>query len=193
MPAADAAGAAGRMPETAGAAGAPREGEVTVPYAGIIRRDERSAPFFDAAAKDQLLIRRCAACGRWLAPEAGACYDCGAEDPGWVPASGLGTLVSWAVQHPRGSAPGQPSGAGAPGPTGGAGAPGPTGQEAAPTVLALVELDEGPWLHTGLAVTGPAAIAALRAGQQVAASFVHPADGESYPVFCPAPDMRPGD
>jgi hypothetical protein len=76
------------------------------------------------------------------------------------------------VLHPRGSPPGQP---------------------AALTVLALVELDEGPWLHTGLAVTSPEAIAALRAGQRVAASFVHPADGESYPVFTPVPAAEAAD
>jgi uncharacterized protein len=182
MPAADAAGAAGPTgtagsEPTAASAAARRKGAVTV-HAGIIRRDERSAPFFDAAAADRLLIRRCAACGRWLAPEAGACYDCGAEDPGWVLASGHGTLVSWAVLHPRASLPGQPGG------TGRADAP---GQAAVLTVLALVELDEGPWLHTGLAVTGTDEIAALRAGQRVAAGFAHPAEGESYPLFSPVP------
>ena len=179
MPAAEAAGTAGAA-STAGTAGtasaagggpkaasaaAGREGQVTAAPAGIIRRDERSAPFFDAAAADRLLIRRCAECGRWLAPEAGGCYDCGGEDPGWAAASGHGTLVSWAVLHPRASAPGQP----------------------ARTVLALVELDEGPWLHTSLTSTSPAAIAALRAGQRVAADFVHPPEGESYPVFTPVP------
>jgi uncharacterized OB-fold protein len=140
--------------------------------APVIRRDERSAPFFDAAAAGRLLIRRCAQCGRWLAPEAGGCHYCGGEDPGWAPASGLGTLVSWAVLHPRDSQP---------------------GQHAALTVLALVELDEGPWLHSGLASTSPEAIAALHAGQRVAASFVHPADGESYPVFSPVTAAEPAD
>jgi len=206
MPAAKAAGAAGMAgaagggPEAAGAAA--REGAVIVPSAGIIRRDERSAPFFDAAAAGRLLIRRCAECGRWLAPEAGSCYDCGAEDPGWAPASGHGTLVSWAVLHPRASPADQPAGPGQPAGTSHAAGTGQAagtshaagtsqadaaGQAAALTVLALVELDEGPWLHTGLAVTGADEIAALRAGQRVAAGFAHPADGESYPVFSPVP------
>ena len=162
------ASTAGGGPKAASAA-AGREGQVTAAPAGIIRRDERSAPFFDAAAADRLLIRRCAKCGRWLAPEAGGCYGCDGEDPGWAAASGHGTLVSWAVLHPRASPPGQP----------------------ARTVLALVELDEGPWLHTGLTSTSPAAIAALRAGQRVAASFVHPPEGESYPVFTPVPAADP--
>ena len=140
---------------------------------GILRRDDRSAAFFDAAARGQLLIRRCGRCGRWLAPEAGTCYQCGAENPGWALASGHGTLVSWAVLHPRPSPSAQP-------------ARPVTGDDDAVTVLALVELDEGPWLHTVLAVTGRAAIGALHAGQRVAASFTHPAEGESYPPFRPA-------
>jgi uncharacterized OB-fold protein len=119
---------------------------------GIIRADERSAAFFAAAARDVLLIRRCAGCRRWLDPAATACTGCGADDPPWEPAAGRGTLVSWA------GLPGDDAG-----------------------VLALVELDEGPWLRTRL----EGADATLRAGLRVAAAFVHPAEGESYPVFRP--------
>jgi len=239
MPAADDAGAigvtgaaeqasAGSATGQAGAAGAAEQasagsdwhhagGEVTAMRIGIIRRDDRSAAFFDAAARGQLLIRRCGTCGRWLVPEAGGCYQCGAEDPGWAPASGRGTLVSWAVLHPRHSpaaqasqpgvagtngvtgisgaggasreagASGSAGTSGEAGASGSAGVSGVTGTsgEAAVTVLALVELDEGPWLPTVLAVSGQQAIGALRAGQRVAASFAHPAEGESYPVFRP--------
>ena len=97
---------------------------------GIISQDERSAAFFDAAALGTLLIKRCRACGTWLGPEAGGCPDCGAtgdDGPGWVPASGRGTLISWAVVYPR------PASAG----------------EALPTVLALVEVDEGDGVGEG--------------------------------------------
>jgi uncharacterized OB-fold protein len=48
-------------------------------------------------------------------------------------------------------------------------------------VLALVELDEGPWLHTWL-IADPAAVVV---GMAVVARFEHPAEGESYPVFWP--------
>jgi uncharacterized OB-fold protein len=263
MPAADDAGAigvtgaaeqasAGSATGQAGAAGAAEQasagsdwhhagGEVTAMRIGIIRRDDRSAAFFDAAARGQLLIRRCGTCGRWLVPEAGGCYQCGAEDPGWAPASGRGTLVSWAVLHPRHSPAAQASQPGVAGTSGTSGAGGAsreagtsgaggasreagtsgaggsagvsgvtgtsgeaavsgeagtsgeaavsgvtgTSGEAAVTVLALVELDEGPWLPTVLAVSGQQAIGALRAGQRVAASFAHPDEGESYPVFRP--------
>jgi len=127
---------------------------------GIIRADERSAPFFAAAAREVLLIKRCAGCGRWLDPGATGCPGCGAADPRWEQAAGRGRLISWAVL-PAGKA------------------------EPAPSVLALVELDEGPWLRTRLEGTGAAGTAGLRAGVRVRARFVHPAEGESYPVFTP--------
>ena len=53
-------------------------------------------------------------------------------------------------------------------------------------MLALVELDEGPWLRTRLEGTGATGIAGLRPGLRVTARFVHPAEGESYPMFRPA-------
>lgn len=136
---------------------------------GIIRADERSAPFFDAAARDVLLIKRCARCGRWLDPGAAGCAGCGDTDPRWAPAAGRGRLISWAVL-----------------PAGKPGAAGPATAPEAPAVLALVELDEGPWLRTRLEGAGEAGGPAPRAGLPVIACFVHPAEGESYPVFRPA-------
>ena len=64
---------------------------------GIIAADDRSAPFFEAAARDVLLIKRCAGCDRWLDPGATGCPGCGAADPRWEQAAGRGCLVSWAV------------------------------------------------------------------------------------------------
>ena len=129
---------------------------------GIIRADDRSAPFFAAAARDVLLIKRCDRCDRWLDPGATGCPECGAADPRWEQAAGRGRLISWAELP--------------------AGKPGPAD---APGVLALVELDEGPWLRTRLEGTGATGTAGLRPGLRVIAYFVHPAEGESYPVFRP--------
>jgi uncharacterized protein len=64
---------------------------------GVIRADDRSAPFFAAAARDVLLIKRCARCDRWLDPGATGCPECGAADPRWEQAAGHGRLISWAV------------------------------------------------------------------------------------------------
>ena len=133
---------------------------------GIVRADARSAPFFEAAARDELLIKRCGRCSRWLGPEATGCPGCGASESGdsgpgdsglrWAAASGRGTVISFAVPPAR------------------------EGEE--PCVLALVELDEGPWLHTRLAVDP----AAAEVGMAVTARFGHPAEGESYPLFWPS-------
>lgn len=126
---------------------------------GTVRADARSAPFFEASARDELLIKRCSRCARWLGPEATGCPGCGDTGPRWEAASGRGTVISFAVP------------------------PVQVGAEvgAEHCVLALVELDEGPWLHTRLAVDPAAAVV----GMAVTARFEHPADGESYPLFWP--------
>ena len=168
---------------------------------GVIRADDRSAPFFAAAARDVLLIKRCARCDRWLDPGATGCPECGAADPRWEPAAGHGRLISWAVL-PAGkpdpaNPPGRSATPGEAGSTGDAEAsgdvetsgdtedpdPGACGAPGAPSVLALVELDEGPWLRTRLEGTDATGTARLRPGLRVTARFVHPAEGESYPVF----------
>jgi uncharacterized OB-fold protein len=127
---------------------------------GIVRADARSAPFFEAAARDELLIKRCGQCSRWLGPDATGCPGCGASGsddagPRWAAASGRGTVISFAVPPAR------------------------EGEE--PCVLALVELAEGPWLHTRLNVDPADAVV----GMAVTARFEHPAEGESYPLFWP--------
>ena len=126
---------------------------------GVVRADPRSAPFFDSAARDELMLKRCQRCERWLAPTASGCPECGedADELAWAPASGRGTLVSWSVVHPRRGGP--------------------------VAVPALVELTEGPWLATGLLPSGPLQLAALSSGQSVEAVFVHPDEGASYPLF----------
>lgn len=130
---------------------------MSTPDVPVIRRDERSAPFFDAADRDELLIRRCADCGRTHAPTATSCPDCGGTDLTWTPAAGTATLVTWAVPYDRSTG-------------------------AAALVFALVELAEGPWMHTRV----DAGATPLRAGLPLNAMFVHPDDGESFPVFVPA-------
>jgi uncharacterized OB-fold protein len=87
---------------------------------GTIRRDGRTDPFFDGAAEDRLVVRRCETCVRWFAPDATGCPGCGTDDLAWAEASGEAVLVSWAVAHSR------------------------TGETA---TLALVELAEGPWMY----------------------------------------------
>ncbi|RFU40470.1 hypothetical protein DZF91_16990 [Actinomadura logoneensis] len=154
---------------------------------GILRRDGRTDGFFDAAARDRLAVRRCAACAAppegavpsdrdvppdgaatgagaeaFLPPDATSCPDCGTEDLGWTDVSGEAVLVSWTVLHPR---------------------PREDGSAPPPALLALVELAEGPWLYARLDGVGPAG---LREGLPLRVRFAHPSEGEAYPLFTPA-------
>jgi len=134
---------------------------------GVVRADERSAEFLAGAGRGDLMIKRCDGCSGWLAPSVSGCPRCGDDVTlRWTPASGLGRLVSWAVVHDK--------------------------RDDRPlAVPALVELDEGPWLATGLRLRDEIELAGLRAWQPVSAQFAASADGESYPVFCPLPLGKP--
>ncbi|MEV5571580.1 OB-fold domain-containing protein [Spirillospora sp. NPDC052269] len=132
---------------------------------GILRRDGRTDGFFDAAARDRLAVRLCAGCGAdgdaFLAPDATSCPDCGTEDLEWADASGEAVLITWTVLHGR---------------------PGEDGSTPPPALLGLVELAEGPWIHARLDGVDAAG---LREGLPLRARFVHPDEGESYPLFVP--------
>ncbi|MGV9665283.1 Zn-ribbon domain-containing OB-fold protein [Nocardia niigatensis] len=75
-----------------------------------------------------LTIRRCAACDKLFAPLTSACSACASDDLEWVPSSGAGSIVSWRVVYRT---------------------RGPHG-ELTPLMIAIVELDEGPWVYTSL-------------------------------------------
>ncbi|MGC4998432.1 Zn-ribbon domain-containing OB-fold protein [Streptomyces sp. DT195] len=128
-----------------------------------VTRDDASAPFYDAATRGELLLRRCADCVHWAAPRAVACPACGSARLTWEPARGDATLVSWTVVHGR---------------------PPAEGGEAPRTVAGLVELAEGPWLHGRL--TGVADPGSLTCGQRLVLAFERPGGGEAVPVFRPA-------
>jgi len=124
-----------------------------------IVRDDASAPFFDAAAEGRLLVRRCAACGHWIAPymRIGATLDrcpaCTSDQLGWADAAGTATLVTWTVVHDKGGDPTR--------------------------TVGVVELAEGPWMTVRL---DPAA-APLAAGMPLAVGWARPGGGEPVPVF----------
>jgi len=127
-----------------------------------VERDDASAPFFDAAAEGTLLIRRCPSCGTHYAPQQPRCAD--GTELEWVPASGRGTLVTWAVDHAPALDPLLASSDGT-------------------STFGLVELDEGPWLQVPIVDT---ASGRLAEGRAVSVRFVRPGDGEAIPVFAAA-------
>lgn len=125
-----------------------------------LRRDAESAPFFDATAQGTLLIRRSLSTGEYLPPAAQAGSD-GAADVEWVEAKGHGRIVSLAVTHRKPDAEG----------------------DTHPVVVAIVELDEGPWLHAQIVRTTAGEVSS---GDQVVVEFEQPDGGEAIPVFAPA-------
>jgi hypothetical protein len=91
--------------------------------------DEASRPFFDAARDGVLLLRRCRACEALMSPTAGIgtplrprCVDCFSGDLEWAPATGTGTLYSFALMHQLYD---------------------PSFADALPYNISVVELDEG--------------------------------------------------
>jgi uncharacterized OB-fold protein len=128
-----------------------------------IERDDASAPFFEAARDGRLLIRRCPACGRLFPPQQHECPDGSALE--WLDAAGTATLITWSVDHGAGISPQLTSATG--------------GGE----VIAIVELAEGPWLHTAVPGVDPAVLAA---GMAMRVQFVPLGGGEPVPTFVPA-------
>ena len=128
-----------------------------------IERDDASAPFFDAAGAGRLVIRRCRTCDRLFPPHQTSCPDGGELE--WVDADGRATLITWSVDHGAGISPELTSATG-------------DGE-----VIAIVELTEGPWLHTAVPGVDPAA---LSAGMAMRVEFAALGGGEPVPTFVPA-------
>jgi uncharacterized protein len=121
-----------------------------------MRRDAKSAEFFDTARKNQLVIKQCDHCALALPPEAAVCTACGQTSLAWTLASGTGTLVTWTVVHK---------------------APNVAYTDLVPYTVGVVELVEGPWIYGRIDAATPTA------GMELTVSFLHPDEGESYPVF----------
>jgi uncharacterized protein len=122
-------------------------------------RDDRSAPFFDGAQRNELMVRHCPACGHLGPPAALLCTACRHAELDWVGVSGEATVVTWIVVH---------------------GKPGRDGVVPDPLVIVTGELAEGPWLNA--LFRGD--VNALGAGAAVRVAF-EAGDRESIPVFVP--------
>ncbi|WP_028463749.1 Zn-ribbon domain-containing OB-fold protein [Nocardia sp. 348MFTsu5.1] len=130
-------------------------------------RDAATAAFFDGAAQGILLLRRSVVTGEILSPPVEQ-DSVGNTDLEWIPASGLGAVVSWAFV-PK---------------------PVVDSDEIASITIVIVELDEGPWWWTQLVDVEPSDIAE---GFRVQALFPKSGPDESHeyvPVFGPVPDVE---
>ncbi|WP_084823804.1 Zn-ribbon domain-containing OB-fold protein [Nocardia beijingensis] len=105
--------------------------------------------------EDTLMIRRCADCDRLFAPLTAECFSCASVDLEWVPCAGAGWIVSWRVVDRAG-----------------------TRGELAPLTIAIVELDEGPWVYTSIEGNVPALPA-----RPVRVHFQPRPQHDRFPVF----------
>lgn len=119
--------------------------------------DALTRPYWEAAARGRLLIRRCASCGRAHHYPREFCPHCWSEEVSWEEASGRAVLYTWSTVHHNDLPPF-------------------TGR--VPYVAAVVDLAEGPRMMTEL-VDCPAD--AVRAGMPL-----EPAFRDGVPVFRPA-------
>lgn len=91
------------------------------------RPSEDSAPFWAAAHKGELCMQKCGDCGHVRFPPAVLCAVCLSENAAWVNLSGRGVVFSWIVVHQSQH---------------------PAFNGDTPYNVAIVELEEGPRLHT---------------------------------------------
>lgn len=124
--------------------------------------DPLSAPFWEHARRHRLAVQHCEDCGDQHFPPSPVCPACLSDRQEWRAASGLGTLVSWAVFH-RAYWPGfLPD---------------------LPYPVCLVRLDEGPLLVSNFRGGVPEGV---RAGMRLRAVFDDVTDAVTLPRFVPA-------
>jgi len=127
----------------------------------IPRPDAVSAPYWEAAARGELLIQECKSCGhRQFYPRA-VCTDCGG-DVDWLTCSGRGTVHTFTVIRQNYAKP---------------------FRDELPYVVAMIELAEGPMMMSN--VTDCAADD-VHVGMPVEAHFVTADEGIGVPFFRPA-------
>lgn len=126
--------------------------------------DTDTAPFWQAARENKLLIQRCRACGEHVFYPRSICPHCHRLELDWVEVSGRGRIYSYTVAR-------RPAG--------------PAFVEAVPYVLVLVDLEEGPRMLSNLQVGD---VDSVRIGQRVQAGFEQVNDEVTVPVFTIVPE-----
>ncbi len=93
------------------------------------RPTEDTAPYWEAAQKGELRMQKCLDCGHVRFPPAILCARCLSERVEWVKLSGRGKVFTWIVIHQSQH---------------------PAFNTDTPYNVAIIELDEGPRLHTNI-------------------------------------------
>ncbi len=126
--------------------------------------DDATRPYWDACARGELAMQRCADCGHWRFPPRPMCPRCCSFADEWVATSGRGEVFSWVVCHPPVL---------------------PAFRERAPYAVVLVQLAEDP----GLRILGgwrEAPLDAIRIGLPVEVCFEEAGEGFSLPHWRPS-------
>jgi len=128
------------------------------------RIDEESKGYWEACRRHELVVQRCAACGRLRHYPRALCPACLSERVEWQRCSGRGAVYTFTVTY-------QNQAAGF--------------RDALPYVLAYVELEEGVRLLTNIVDCAPDAV---RIGMPVEVVFEDATPDVTLPKFKPADD-----
>ena len=127
--------------------------------------DHDTGGFFEAAAREELVVRVCDQCGAFLHVPRAYCHTCGSWEGSWRKVAGTGTLHSWTVADHQ-VHPAYP----------------------VPYTIVLVDLDDAPGVRLLGHIPGSPD---LRAGMAMQVHFDHldrnDADGVVLPNWEPAP------
>jgi uncharacterized protein len=118
-------------------------------------------PFWDAAAEQRLLLRRCDDCDTTHFYPRPFCPRCWSGNVSWVQASGRATLYTWSVVHSNDL---------------------PPFGDRVPYVAAVVDLEEGPRMMTNVVDCDAAD---LRIGMDLEVTFSQRTDDVTLPLFRP--------
>ena len=116
--------------------------------------------FWEGTKRGELRIQRCRACGKAYFYPRPLCPHCSSRDVEWFTASGRGTLYSYVINH----------------------RPARGFEDMAPYVIAVVQLEEGPRMHTNIV---ECANEDLRIGMPVEVVFEKVDDEITLPKFRP--------
>ena len=122
--------------------------------------DAATAPYWEAAARHELMLPCCDGCGLVFFPPRERCPGCWSGELSWQPVSGGGTVWTFTEVHVAFYDD--------------------TWAEDVPYVVVVIELDEGPRLLANLVEPD---MASLAIGDRVEVAFEDRSEGVTLPVF----------
>jgi hypothetical protein len=122
--------------------------------------DSATRPFWEAAARGELIVQWCEACGQAQFHPGPMCRSCGAE-PEWKQSTGRGSVYTFTVVHQSRT---------------------PPFDQLVPYVVAMITLEEGPRMMTNI-IDCPAD--EVYVGMPVEVAFAGEVDGIALPFWRP--------